>query len=277
MREGDYLPLLQLALREDLGDLGDVTSQAAAPDGGCAAALWSKDTGVLAGEEVFTAVFRMIDPDTRVQFAVHDGAQLEKGLRVAEVSGRAVSVLSGERTSLNFISFLTGIATATRAVVEQARASGHAEILDTRKTLPGWRALSKYAVTVGGGRNHRQGLYDMVLIKDNHVDSAGSIAEAVRRVRARWGTRFAVEVECRSPAEVSDALAAGVDLIMLDNMEADDIRREVRRIAGRTKVEASGTMSAERIPAVSAAGVDFISVGAITHSVRSFDFSLKIS
>jgi nicotinate-nucleotide pyrophosphorylase (carboxylating) len=117
----------------------------------------------------------------------------------------------------------------------------------------------------------------MVLIKDNHVDSAGSIAEAVRRVRARWGTRFAVEVECRSPAEVSDALAAGVDLIMLDNMEADDIRREVRRIAGRTKVEASGTMSAERIPAVSAAGVDFISVGAITHSVRSFDFSLKIS
>ncbi|MGO9309183.1 MAG: carboxylating nicotinate-nucleotide diphosphorylase [Spirochaetia bacterium] len=277
MREGDYLPLLQLALREDLGDLGDVTSQAAAPDGERAATLWSKDAGVLAGEEVFAAVFRAIDPGTRVHFAVHDGAVLEKGERVAEVTGAALSVLSGERTSLNFLSFLSGIATATRAVVELARASGHAVILDTRKTLPGWRALSKYAVTVGGGRNHRQGLFDMVLIKDNHVDSAGSIAEAVRRVRARWGTRFAVEVECRTSAEVRDALAAGVDIIMLDNMDAEDIRREVQRIAGRAKVEASGTMTAERIPAVSAAGVDFISVGAITHSVRSFDFSLKIS
>ncbi|MGA2377690.1 MAG: carboxylating nicotinate-nucleotide diphosphorylase [Spirochaetia bacterium] len=277
MREGDYLPLLQIALREDLGDSGDVTSQAVAPDGERAATLWSKDTGVLAGEEVFAAVFRAIDPDVRVRFALHDGAFLEKGQRVAEVSGRAVSLLSGERTSLNFISFLSGIATATRSLVMQARATGNAVILDTRKTLPGWRALSKYAVTVGGGRNHRQGLYDMVLIKDNHIDSAGSIAEAVRRVRARWGTRFVVEVECRSAAEVSDALAAGVDIIMLDNMEAEEIRREVQRIAGRAKVEASGTMTPERIPAVSAAGVDFISVGAITHSVRSFDFSLKIA
>jgi len=277
MREGDYLPLLQIALREDLGDSGDVTSQAVAPDGERAATLWSKDTGVLAGEEVFAAVFRAIDTDVRVRFALHDGAFLEKGQRVAEVTGRAVSVLSGERTSLNFISFLSGIATATRSLVMQARATGNAVILDTRKTLPGWRALSKYAVTVGGGRNHRQGLYDMVLIKDNHIDSAGSIAEAVRRVRARWGTRFVVEVECRSAAEVSDALAAGVDIIMLDNMEAEEIRREVQRIAGRAKVEASGTMTPERIPAVSAAGVDFISVGAITHSVRSFDFSLKIA
>ena len=229
------------------------------------------------GEEVFAAVFRAIDPDVRVRFALHDGALLDTGQRVAEVTGRALSVLSGERTSLNFISFLSGIATATRALVVQARAAGNAVILDTRKTLPGWRALSKYAVTVGGGRNHRQGLYDMVLIKDNHVDSAGSIAEAVRRVRARWGTRFAVEVECRSAAEVNDALAAGVDMIMLDNMDAEEIGREVQRIAGRAKVEASGTMTPERIPAVSAAGVDFISVGAITHSVRSFDFSLKMA
>jgi nicotinate-nucleotide pyrophosphorylase (carboxylating) len=277
MRESDYLPLLQLALREDLGDLGDITSQAVTPDGESAATLWSKDTGVLAGEEVFSAVFRAIDPDTRVHFTLHDGAALEKGRRVAEIRGRTVSVLSGERTSLNFISFLSGIATATRSVVERARASGHAVILDTRKTLPGWRALSKYAVTVGGGRNHRQGLYDMVLIKDNHVDSAGSIAEAARRVRALWGPRFTVEVECRNAAEVRDALAAGVEMIMLDNMDAEEIRHEVQKIAGRAKVEASGTMTPERIPAVSAAGVDFISVGAITHSVRSFDFSLKMA
>ena len=274
MRESDYLPILQLALREDLGDAGDVTTQAVAPDGRSEATLWSKDVGVLAGEDVFAAVFRAIDPDTSVVFALHDGAPLGAGQRVAHVSGRTVSVLSGERTALNFISFLSGIATATRSLVNLARASGHAVILDTRKTLPGWRALSKYAVTVGGGSNHRRGLYDMVLIKDNHVDSAGSVTAAVRRARERWGDRFPVEVECRTPAEVAEALAAGVDWIMLDNMRAEEIGTEVRRIAGRAKVEASGTMTPERIPAVSAAGVDFISVGAITHSVRSFDFSL---
>ena len=276
MRESDYLPLLQLALSEDLGELGDVTSQAVVPEEERSATLWSKDTGVLAGEEVFTAVFRAIDSGTRVEFAVHDGALLEKGQRVAEVRGKALTILSGERTGLNFISFLSGIATATRAFVESARVSGHAVILDTRKTLPGWRALSKYAVTVGGGSNHRQALYDMVLIKDNHVDSAGSVDEAVRLVRQKWGKRFRIEVECRSTAEVTEALAAGVDMIMLDNMDAEAMGREVRRIAGRVKVEASGTMTLDRVPAVSAAGVDFISVGAMTHSVKSFDFSLKM-
>jgi nicotinate-nucleotide pyrophosphorylase (carboxylating) len=276
MRESDYLPLLQLALSEDLGELGDVTSQAVVPEEERSATLWSKDIGVLAGEEVFTAVFRAIDSGTRVEFAVHDGALLEKGQRVAEVRGKALTILSGERTGLNFISFLSGIATATRSFVEGARVSGHAVILDTRKTLPGWRALSKYAVTVGGGSNHRQALYDMVLIKDNHVDSAGSVDEAVRLVRQKWGKRFRIEVECRSTAEVTEALAAGVDMIMLDNMDAEAMGREVRRIAGRVKVEASGTMTLDRVPAVSAAGVDFISVGAMTHSVKSFDFSLKM-
>jgi len=276
MRESDYHALLQLALSEDLGELGDITSQAVTPDEDRRATLWSKDAGVLAGEEVFAAVFRAIDPETRVEFDLHDGAMLEKDERVAEVRGKGLSILSAERTSLNFISFLSGIATATHSLVERARASGRAVILDTRKTLPGWRALSKYAVTVGGGGNHRQGLYDMVLIKDNHVDSAGSVAEAVSRVRRRWGTRFRIEVECRTTAEVTEALAAGVDMIMLDNMDAEAIRREVQRIAGRVKVEASGMMTSERIPAVSAAGVDFISVVAITHSVRSFDFSLKM-
>ncbi len=276
MRESDYLPLIQLALREDLGDLGDVTSQAVTPEGQASATLWSKDVGVLAGEEVFAAVFHAVDPGTTVEFALHDGAGLDQGRRVATVRGSALSLLSAERTGLNFISFLSGIATATRALVALSHASGKAVVLDTRKTLPGWRALSKYAVTVGGGRNHRQGLYDMILIKDNHVDSAGSIAEAVGRVRARWGNRFTIEVECRNGAEVADALAAGADIIMLDNMEAPAIGEEVRRIGGRARVEASGNMTPARIPAVSAAGVDFISVGSITHSVRSFDFSLKM-
>jgi len=276
MRDRDYRPLLELALREDLGDLGDVTTDAVAPGGDGRAVLWSKDTGVLAGAEVFAAVFRAIDPATRVQFAVQDGAALVPGQNVAEVGGSRRAILSGERTALNFLSFLSGIATATRVLVERAAASGHAVILDTRKTLPGWRALSKYAVTAGGGRNHRQGLYDMVLIKDNHVDAAGSVAEAVRRVRDRWGNRFRIEVECRSPAEVDQALAAGVDMIMLDNMSPADMAREVGKVGGRLPVEASGNMDADHIPAASSAGVDFISVGALTHSVRSFDFSLKL-
>ena len=235
-----------------------------------------QDTGVLAGEEVFTAVFGAINADTVVDFALHDGAALKPGQAVAEVRGTALAILSGERTALNFISFLSGIATATRILVDGARASGHAVILDTRKTLPGWRALSKYAVTVGGGENHRMGLYDMVLIKDNHVDSAGSVGEAVRLAREKWGKRFRIEVECRTAEEVTAALEAGADMIMLDNMEPDAMGREVRKIAGRVKVEASGTMTPEKVPAVSAAGVDFISVGAITHSVKGFDFSLKM-
>ena len=209
MRDADYMPILELALREDLGDLGDVTSQAVVPDGERSAALWSKGEGVLAGEEVFAAVFRALDPGVRVEFLLHDGEELARGARVATVAGRALSLLSAERTAINFIAFLSGIATATRELVDIARASGKAVILDTRKTLPGWRALSKYAVRVGGGENHRQGLYDMVLIKDNHVDSAGSVAAAVAKVRERWGGRFRIEVECRSTAEVDEALAAG--------------------------------------------------------------------
>ena len=276
MRQSDYLPLIELALREDLGELGDVTSQAVVPDGERSATLWSKDAGVMAGEEIFTAVFHAVDPGVRVAFALHDGARLVRGDRLASVDGKAISLLSAERTAINFIGYLSGIATAAGDLAALARGSGAAIILDTRKTLPGWRALSKYAVTVGGGQNHRQGLYDMVLIKDNHVDSAGSVAAAVAKVRERWGSRFPVEVECRNTREVEDALAAGVTLIMLDNMDPDAMREEVRRIGGRAKVEASGNMTREKIPAVSATGVDFISVGALTHSVRSFDFSLTV-
>lgn len=277
MRESDYMPLVTLALREDLGELGDVTSQAVIPeDARGTAVLWSKDTGVLAGAEVFSAVFRALDPGVSVEFFRKDGDVLSRGDRIASVTGRLQSLLSGERTALNFICFLSGIASAARELAGLAAASGRAAILDTRKTLPGWRALSKYAVTAGGGRNHRQGLYDMILIKDNHIDSAGSLSAAVRKARERWGKRFPIEAECRTSAEVDTALEAGVDVIMLDNMDVEAMRREVGRIAGRAKVEASGNMDSDRIPAVSAAGVDYISVGALTHSVRSFDFSLKL-
>jgi len=276
MHESDYMPLITLALREDLGELGDVTSQAVVPAGDAEATLWSKDAGVLAGEEVFRAVFAAVDGGVRVDFLLHDGAPLAKGMAVATVKGPAASLLCGERIALNFVSFLSGIATATADLVAVARAAGTAAILDTRKTLPGWRALSKYAVTVGGGRNHRMGLHDMVLIKDNHVDSAGSVTAAVRAARARWGDRFPIEVECRTDAEVREALAAGVTIILLDNMDPARIREEVALVAGRAKLEASGNMTRDRIAAVSATGVDYISVGALTHSAPALDLSLEV-
>jgi len=278
MRESDYMPLVSLALREDLGDLGDVTTQAVVPVGSGTATLWSKDTGVLAGEEVFAAVFRAVDPSVSVDFALHDGAPLERGISVARVTGTTASLLQAERTALNFLSFLSGIATATAEMVHAARAAGTAAILDTRKTLPGYRALSKYAVSVGGGRNHRMGLHDMVLIKDNHIDSAGSVAAAVRAARERWGKRFTIEVECRTEAEVSEALAtSAVDIILLDNMDPPRMRSAVQSIAGRARVEASGNVTQSTVAAISATGVDFISVGALTHSVKAFDFSLKMA
>jgi nicotinate-nucleotide pyrophosphorylase (carboxylating) len=276
MKESDYRPLIELAIAEDLGNEGDVTSLAVVPEGERRAVLWSKDQGVLAGEEVFAAVFRRIDPSVAVTFSLHDGAHLEKGDRVAEVRGRAASLLSGERIALNFISHLSGIASEARALSDLAASTGKAVILDTRKTLPGWRALAKYAARVGGARNHRMGLYDMVLVKDNHVDAAGSVAAAVARVRARWGTRFPVEVEARTLAEVREAVDAGADTVMLDNMDEPLMREAVALVAGRAKTEASGNMTRERIPGVSATGVDFISVGGLTHSVKAFDFSLKI-
>jgi nicotinate-nucleotide pyrophosphorylase (carboxylating) len=276
MQERDYQALIELAIAEDFGTDGDVTSIAVVPDGERIAILWSKDNGVLAGEEVFAAVFKRVDPRVTVAFHFHDGARLANGDRVAEVRGPARSLLSAERIALNFISHLSGIATEARALAELAAASGRAAILDTRKTLPGWRSLAKYAARVGGARNHRMGLHDMVLVKDNHVDAAGSVAEAVRRVRARWGKRFTVEVEARSLAEVRDAVAAGADIVMLDNMDDAAMSEAVALVAGRAKVEASWNMGRDRIPGASATGVDFISVGALTHSVKAFDFSLKI-
>jgi nicotinate-nucleotide pyrophosphorylase (carboxylating) len=276
MQESDYRALIELAIAEDLGTEGDVTSLAVIPDGERIAVLWSKDQGILAGEEVFTAVFKRLDPGVTVTFHFHDGARLAKGDRVAEVRGPARSLLSGERIALNFISHLSGIATEARVLADLAASSGRAAILDTRKTLPGWRSLAKYAARVGGARNHRMGLHDMVLVKDNHVDAAGSVAEAVRRVRARWGKRFTVEVEARTLAEVREAVAAGADIVMLDNMDDAAMREAVALVAGRAKVEASGNMTRDRIPGASATGVDFISVGALTHSVKAFDFSLKI-
>jgi nicotinate-nucleotide pyrophosphorylase (carboxylating) len=276
LRPSDYMSLVEAAFAEDLGDLGDVTSLATVPDESCGAFLLCKDEGILAGAEVFNAVFRRADPDLDVAFSRRDGEEVHPGDRVARVRGKARSVLSAERTALNFLGYLSGIATAAHRLSRIGRDAGGVVVLDTRKTLPGYRALSKYAVAVGGGRNHRRGLYDMVLVKNNHIDAAGSVARAVERVRARWGARFAVEVECRDMAEVDQALAAGADVLMLDNMDAAAMKAAVERIDGRAAVEASGNMDAAKIAAAGAAGVGFASVGALTHSVRCLDFSLRI-
>ncbi len=287
MNSDDYLPLVKLALREDLGDRGDVTTSAVFSDEVSQAVLLSKDHGVLAGEEVFGAVFREIDSQVTLEFFHHDGDTLEPGDKVATVRGKITSILTGERIAINFISLLSGIATSARQFAEAAAAAGNAVVLDTRKTIPGFRALSKYAVRTGGARNHRTGLYDMVLLKDNHIDFAGSITEAVKRVRSRWSDEFRIEVECRTLADVEEALESGVDVVMLDNMDVSLVERAValRNSAeavgadhaggGAVDFEASGNMNLETVGTMSTAGVDFISVGSLTHSVRSFDFSLR--
>jgi nicotinate-nucleotide pyrophosphorylase (carboxylating) len=279
MNLDDYAPLVKLALSEDLGDRGDVTSSAVFDLEFSQAVLLSKDTGILAGRDVFCYVMGEVDHELKVDFMFDDGAALKPGNRVAVVRGRVLSILTAERCALNFLSFLSGIATAAGAFSSASSLAGNALILDTRKTLPGYRNISKYAVRVGGGKNHRNGLYDMVLLKDNHIDFSGSISEAVKRVRRRWADELRIEVECRSLEEVKEALECGVDVIMLDNMDEKAVRRAVdirnSSQSGKIELEASGNMDLEQVPAMSAAGVDYISVGGLTHSVKSFDFSLK--
>ena len=268
--------LLDLAIEEDLGGTGDVTSDAIFGDEACTAVLISKDEGVLAGIELFQGVFRKIDPAVKVTALKTDGTRLSRGDKVALLEGKTRSLLSGERTAINFLAFLSGIATGTRAFVDAAAKAGKTVILDTRKTLPGFRRLSKYAVLVGGGKNHRMGLYDMVLIKDNHIDAAGSLTAAVERVRTRWKDRFKIETECRTLEEVQEAMKVGVDIIMLDNMDSATAAKAVALGDGKVLFESSGDMTLERVAEYAPTGVDYISVGKLTHSVKAFNFSMLI-
>ncbi len=268
--------LIELALREDLGDRGDITSEAILSQTLCDAVLRSKDNGVLAGADVFEEVFTRVDAKTEVTFLRVDGDEIVYGDEVARVRGHDTSILKAERIALNFLGFLSGIASLTRQYVLAARSSGSAVVLDTRKTVPGYRALSKYAVRIGGGLNHRRGLYDMILIKDNHIQRAGSITRAVESARKRWRNEFNIEVECQNLAEVREAIRQKVDAILLDNMECEQIQQAVLLVAGRIKTEASGGMNLEKVTAVSAAGVDYVSIGALTHSAPNFDFSLAV-
>ena len=275
--------LVSAALREDVG-AGDVTTEALVPrDKRARARVIAKGEGVLAGLPVFEKVFRALDASVVFSETLPDGARLEKGAVICRLEGSARALLTGERTGLNFLGRLSGIATAAArlaALVPERLNDGEASgkrltILDTRKTAPLHRDLEKYAVQAGGAGNHRRGLYDMVLIKENHIAAAGGITAAVRLARAAQPS-LAVEVETTNESEVREALAAGADRIMLDNMPDDVIRAMVALIGGRAETEASGNMNAERIRALSNSGLDFVSVGAMTQSAPAFDFSMLI-
>jgi nicotinate-nucleotide pyrophosphorylase (carboxylating) len=265
--------LIEMALAEDLGENGDVTAEAIFTDEVYSFSLVSKDEGILCGIEIFKMVMNRVDENIKIQIFYSDGDSIKKGDIVASVTGPAASILKGERTALNFLSHLSAIATKTALFVKEA--DGKAEILDTRKTLPGYRGLHKYAVRCGEGTNHRMGLYDMIMIKDNHADAAGGIKAAVDRVRAKWGSRYRIEVEARNLNEVKEALDCSADIIMLDNMSDDEMIEAVKLIAGSARTEASGNMSFERIKCAAFTGVDSISFGELTHTVKAFDFSLK--
>ena len=269
----DVSQAIRRALAEDIGS-GDVTTDSIVPvDASLRGRIVAKQTGVVAGLSIAEAVFRELDEHITFTAQVTDGAKVENKTVVAEVVGPARALLTGERTALNFLGRMSGIATLTRQFVD-AVSTTHAVILDTRKTAPGLRLTDKLAVRIGGGQNHRTGLFDMVLIKDNHIDFAGSIAAAVTRVRES-GTNLEIEVEARTLAHVREALALEVERILLDNMSLELMREAVGICAGRAKTEASGNVSLENVLEVARTGVDYISVGALTHSPRVFDVSLE--
>lgn len=264
---------IDAALREDAPD-GDITSESVIPrDARSEAFFLAKEDGVLAGLDVAARVFARIDPDIIFIQRFKDGSAFHQGDKLARVKGPTAVLLKGERTALNFLQHLCGVATVTRRFVE-AVAGTRTEILDTRKTTPGLRLLEKYAVRTGGGANHRLSLSDMVLIKDNHLRYVGSVAEAVRRARACVRPGVRVEVEAASLLQVREALAAGADVIMLDNMPLETISQAVALAGGRVPLEASGNMTLDRVRAVAETGVDFISVGALTHSAKAVDISM---
>jgi nicotinate-nucleotide pyrophosphorylase (carboxylating) len=262
------------ALAEDLG-AGDVTTEATVPaDTRAEAVISQKAPGVIFGLDLAEATFRALDPDAAFERSVAEGVWRESG-PVLTVHGRARALLSAERTALNLLARLSGVATMAARAVQAVDGTG-ARVLDTRKTTPGLRGLEKAAVAAGGATNHRAGLYDAVLIKENHAALAGGVGEAVRRARER-APGLPLEVECRTPAEIDEALAAGAPRILLDNMTPAQLREAVARVAGRAELEASGGVTLETLRAVAETGVDFVSMGAVTHSAPALDLSLILT
>jgi nicotinate-nucleotide pyrophosphorylase (carboxylating) len=266
------IELIDQALAEDVGE-GDVTTALLVPEGATGrAVLTQKAPGALAGLRVAEAVFHRVDPTLRWHAHVEEGVWREGGGLVAEVAGASRSILTAERVALNFLQRLSGVATLTARYVREVSGTG-ARILDTRKTTPGLRVLEKQAVLAGGGHNHRSGLFDAILVKENHAAMAGGVGEATRRALAAAGG-LPVEIECSTLDEVRDALTAGAPRILLDNMTTDRLREAVALVAGRAELEASGGVSLDTVRAIAETGVDFVSVGALTHSAPALDVSL---
>ena len=271
--------IIDRALAEDLGK-GDVTTEALIlGDQQGTGFIVAKEEGILAGTEVANQVFHRVDPELKVEILLEDGAGVKPGSKVAKVSGSIAGILKAERVALNFLQRLSGIASETNRYV--ARVEGlPVRIMDTRKTTPGWRSLEKYAVRVGGGGNHRMNLSDGVLIKDNHLLALRSqglnIKEIIAKARQNAPQRLPVEVEVRTVSEALEAVEAGADIVMLDNMNLEDMRKAVKSINGRAVIEASGGITLDDVRAVAETGVDFISIGALTHSARALDISLEL-
>lgn len=266
--------LVGLGLSEDLGT-GDITTDSIVEDSQVTQAIvTAKEPLVLCGLEIFRAVFLKLDPETAFTGKFKDGDDMDKGESIIELRGHTRALLKGERTALNILQQLSGIATLTRTCVKRAHP---VTVLDTRKTTPGLRLFEKYAVRCGGGCNHRFGLFDAVLIKDNHIKAAGGILNAVQRVREKGQGDKTIEVETTSLQEVEEVLESGADRIMLDNMPLDMIRQAVKRIKGRAQIEVSGTLTLDKLDDLARTGIDFVSLGALTHSARTVDISMNIN
>ncbi len=266
--------LIEKALKEDVGT-GDITTLSTIPaDKTITGRFIAKESGILCGVDVVRAVFAFVDPSIELNFSYKDGDKIVKGEVIATVSGLARSILTGERLALNLLQHMSGVATRTGEAVEKVQGT-HARIADTRKTTPGLRVLEKYAVKCGGGSNHRFNLADGVLIKDNHIEAAGGITAAVEMARKNIPHTLKIEVEVETFEQLNEALAAGADIIMLDNMSNEDMKKAVEIVNGRAITEASGNMGEKDLRAVAETGVDLISIGALTHSVKALDISLK--
>lgn len=267
--------IIERALREDINYVDAATDYLLDDDDVSTARFVAKASGILCGIDIAVRVFEMLDKDIKVQINIRDGGKVEKGDVIAVVTGRTKAILKAERTSLNILQHMSGIATETAKYAECCKGT-RAHVTETRKTLPGLRAIEKYAVTVGGGKNHRYNLSDGAMLKDNHIDAYGSITKAVEALRSRMGHMIKIEVEVRNEEELREALSCNADVIMLDNMTCEQMKKCVEIADGKAVLEASGNVTLDNMAEVAATGVDIVSVGALTHSVKAFDISLRI-
>lgn len=267
--------IIERALREDINYVDAATDYLLDDDDVSTARFVAKASGILCGIDIAVRVFEMLDKDVKVQINIKDGGKVEKGDVIAVVTGKTKAILKAERTSLNILQHMSGIATETAKYAECCKGT-RAHVTETRKTLPGLRAIEKYAVTVGGGKNHRYNLSDGAMLKDNHIDAYGSITKAVEALRSKMGHMIKIEVEVRNEEELREALSCNADVIMLDNMTCEQMKKCVAIADGKAVLEASGNVTLDNMAEVAATGVDIVSVGALTHSVKAFDISLKI-